>query len=196
MAKFDTSTIENFDKLSAEEQVKALLGADIPDTVDLSKYVEKSIFDKKASETAELSKKLKEALDEDGKKKLAEEEEKAAEAQKYADLEAKFNALTKKTTISEYTVKYLAQGYDEKLAKETAEALANGEMDKVFANGEKHKAALEAEIKAKLMKSDPKPGGGDGEKNPNVEQAKAIGKAKAEANKTTVDVLSHYGIKT
>lgn len=195
MKTIDTANIEGYADMTPEQKVAALEAYQYEDNAaELERL--KNANSKANSEAAEWKRKHNALLDEDGKKKLAEEEEKAAEAQKYADLEAKFNALTKKTTISEYTVKYLAQGYDEKLAKETAEALANGEMDKVFANGEKHKAALEAKIKAELMKSDPKPGAGDGDKNPNVEQAKAIGKAKAEANKTTVDVLSHYGIKT
>ena len=36
MPNIDTSTIEGFDAMSAEDQVKALLGLDIPEKVDLS----------------------------------------------------------------------------------------------------------------------------------------------------------------
>lgn len=195
MPTINTATIENFDSMTAEQKVEALLKVEVPEAHDMSKYVEKSIFDKKASEAAELSKKLKEALDEDGKKKLAEEEAKAADAQKYADLEAKYNEILKKSTISEYKAKYLAQGYDESLAEDTAKALESGDMSKVFENAEKYKTALEAKIKADLMDNTPKPNGGaGGNGNPVVEQAKNIGKAKAEANKASADVLKHYGI--
>lgn len=196
MATIDTTAIQGFDSMTAEQKLEAVLKIELPDVPDMSKFVSKETFDKKASETADLSKKLKEALDEEGKKKLAEEEAKAADAQRYADLEAKYNELEKKSTISEYKANYLAQGYDEALAKETAEALANGDMAKVFTNAEKFKTALEAKIKADLMDSTPKPGGGaGGSTNPLVEQAKEIGKAKAEANKAAADVMSHY-IKT
>lgn len=59
MATIDTSTIEGFDGMTADEKVTALLGLQIPDAVDLSGYVAKSVFDTKATEAANLSKQLK-----------------------------------------------------------------------------------------------------------------------------------------
>lgn len=59
MATIDTSTIEGFDSMTADEKVAALLGLQIPDAVDLSGYVAKSVFDTKATEAANLSKQLK-----------------------------------------------------------------------------------------------------------------------------------------
>ena len=58
MANIDTATIEGFEGMTAEEKVSALLKLDIPDAVDLSKFVSKETFDKKASEAANLSKQL------------------------------------------------------------------------------------------------------------------------------------------
>lgn len=59
MATIDTSAIEGFDGMTADEKVTALLGLQIPDAVDLSGYVAKSVFDTKATEAANLSKQLK-----------------------------------------------------------------------------------------------------------------------------------------
>lgn len=59
MATIDTSTIEGFDGMTADEKVTALLELQIPDAVDLSGYVAKSVFDTKATEAANLSKQLK-----------------------------------------------------------------------------------------------------------------------------------------
>lgn len=59
MATIDTSTIEGFDGMTADEKVTALLGLQIPDAVDMSGYVAKSVFDTKATEAATLSKQLK-----------------------------------------------------------------------------------------------------------------------------------------
>lgn len=59
MATIDTSTIEGFDGMTAGEKVTALLGIQIPDAVDLSGYVAKSVFDTKATEAANLAKQLK-----------------------------------------------------------------------------------------------------------------------------------------
>lgn len=194
MAQFDTSTIEGFDGMSAEQKLEALLKADIPDKVDLSLYVSKETFDKKASEAASLSKQLKESkeklgeiMSEDEKKKLETEE---ANKKILEELET----LRKDKTVSEYTAKYLALGYDSELAADTAKAMADGDMTKVFANGEKHRAALEKSIKENLMKNDPKPGsgGGDNGDSKGVELAKKIGKAKSEANKAYEDVMKHY----
>lgn len=64
MATIDTSAIEGFDGMTADEKVTALLGLQIPDAVDLSGYVAKSVFDTKATEAANLSKQLKEKITE------------------------------------------------------------------------------------------------------------------------------------
>ena len=180
MAQFDTSTIEGFDGMTVEQKLDALLKAEIPDVVDLSKYVSKETFDKKASEAASLSKQLKDKLTEDEKKKLENEESN----KKILD---ELESLRKDKAVSEYTAKYLALGYDEALAKETAEAMQSGDMEKVFANGVKHKEALEKSIKEKLMKDDPRPGGGGGKDNGDddsaVKKAKEIAKARTGGGK-------------
>lgn len=192
--KIDTTTIAGYAEMTDEQKLAALEAFEYEDnSAELERM--KNAVSKANSEAADWKKKHNALLDEDGKKKAAEDEAREAEAQKYADLEAKYNELEKKSTIAEYKANYLAQGYDEALAKDTAEALANGDMAKVFANAEKFKIALEAKIKADLMDGTPKPSGGSGSKvNPVVEQAKAIGKAKADANKASADVLKHYGI--
>lgn len=59
MANIDTSTIEGFDGMTADEKVTALVGLQIPDPVDLSGYVKKDVFDAKATEAASLAKQLK-----------------------------------------------------------------------------------------------------------------------------------------
>ena len=192
--KIDTTTIEGYADMTAEQKLAALEAFEYEDnSAEIERL--KNANSKANSEAAEWKRKHNALLDEDGKKKLAEEEAKAADAQKYADLEAKYNEILKKSTISEYKAKYLAQGYDESLAEDTAKALEGGNMEKVFENAEKFKKALEAKIKADLMDNTPKPNGGvGGSTNPVVEQAKNIGKAKAEANKASADVLKHYGI--
>ena len=58
MPKIETASINGFDTMTAEEKVTALLGVEIPEQVNLSEYVKKSVFDAKASEAASLNKKL------------------------------------------------------------------------------------------------------------------------------------------
>lgn len=184
----DTSTIENFDTLSAEEKVDALLKLDLPDnSAELARM--KSALDKATSEAADYKKQLK--------GKLTEDEAAAAEREaKWAEMEAKLKELETEKTISTYKASYLAMpGFDEKLAEDTAKALAEGDMKTVFANQQKASAAHEKKLRAEMVKSDPKPegaGGGNEETNTAVEFAKKLGKQRADALKSANEGLKNY----
>ena len=194
MPKIDTASINGFDTMTAEEKVAALLGVEIPEQVNLSEYVKKSVFDAKASEAASLSKKLQGFMSEDDKAKDAMQTEIEALKQKYSDLETAHNATLKENRIAQYKANYIAQGYEEALATDTAQALEAGDMAKVFENTKKFTEGLQAKIRADIMKNDPHPGGsGDGkEKDAAIERAKKIGKEKAEERSKTADVMKHY----
>lgn len=167
--KIDVSKISGFDGMTAEEKVAALLGLDVPEEVDLSKFVSKETADKYASEAAELKKQLRSKQSEEEVKKMEEEAERKA-------LEDKYNQLLERTTIAENKSKYLSLGYDDKLAEDTAKALYAGDMEKVFANSAKHQAELEKKIKADVLKGTPKPdGAGSGTKSLTREQFGAMG---------------------
>lgn len=195
MPNIDTSSISGYAEMTAEQKVAALESLDIPESVDMTQYVLKSVFDAKASETAALSKRLKEILPAE---QAAEEARKQAEEefkQKIADLEKSNADLVKKQTVAEYKAQYIAQGMDASMAEDTAKALADGDMTKVFANRAKHIEALEAKIKADLMNKTPSPdgaGGNDGRKDSAVEKAKEIAKAKSGGGKSYADVMSKY----
>lgn len=186
----DTSTIEGFDGMTAEQKVDALLKVEVPEKVDLTGYVKKDLFDKTASELAEAKKAAK--------AKMSEEEQAAAERDaKWAEMEAKLQALEMEKTISTYKASYLAMnGYDEKLAQETAEALAKGDMAKVFANQQKAMDAHDKALKAELLRNTPKPegaGGGDNhDEDPSVELARKLGKEKAASMNVSAKGLEYY----
>lgn len=59
MATIDTSKIEGYAAMTAEQKVAALEAFAVPDAVDLTQYVSKATFDKKASEASDYSKQLK-----------------------------------------------------------------------------------------------------------------------------------------
>lgn len=188
--KISTDSIQGFAEMSDADKVTALLGLDVPDPVDMSQFVDKKTFDAKASEAADLSKKLK--------AKMSEEEQTAAERDaKWAEMEAKLQALEMEKTISTYKASYLAMnGYDEKLAQETAEALAKGDMAKVFANQQKAMEAHDKALKAELLRNTPKPegaGGGDNhDEDPSVELARKLGKEKAASMNVSAEGLKYY----
>lgn len=187
--KISTDSIQGFADMSDADKVTALLGLDLPDPVDMSQYVDKKTFDAKASEAANLSKQLKAKMTDD----------EAAKAQADADrkaLEDKYTELLRKSTIAEHTARFIAMpGYDEKLARETAEALFDGNMDKVFENQQKANAAHEKKLRAEMVKQDPKPdgaGGDDQKKDTAVEFARNLGKQRADALKSANEGLKHY----
>ena len=187
--KISTDSIQGFAEMSDADKVTALLGLDLPDPVDMSQYVDKKTFDAKASEAANLSKQLKAKMTDD----------EAAKAQADADrkaLEDKYTELLRKSTIAEHTARFIAMpGYDEKLARETAEALFDGNMDKVFENQQKANAAYEKKLRAEMVKQDPKPdgaGGDDQKKGTAVELARNLGKQRADAHKSANEGLKNY----
>lgn len=195
--KIDTTTIEGYADMTAEQKLAALEAFEYEDnSAEIERL--KNANSKANSEAAEWKRKHNALLDDDAKKKQAEEDAKNAFAAELETVKAENQALIKEIKTSKYTAKYLSLGYDEKLAADSASAmsaLSDEEAAKIFSNMEKHNAALEAKIKADLMDNTPKPNGGaGGNVNPVVEQAKNIGKAKAEANKASADVLKHYGI--
>lgn len=195
MANFDTSTIENFDNMTAEEKLDALLKADIPEQVDMSKYILKDQFDKKVSDLNSQNKKLKDQMNAEQQKKVEEDEAKAAEAQKFADLENKYNELLKNSTLKEHTISLTGLGFDEKLAGETATAIVEGDATKLFANMKKFLGDYRKAIEKELMDKTPGPGGNAGkgdDKDTAVEFAKSLyGKKQGEAQSYN-DILNRY----
>ena len=130
MARIDVSKIDGYADMSPEDKLKALEAVEIPDA-DYTGYVKKDLFDKTASELASTKRQLKEKMTDDEVAKQRELEERA-------ELEEKYNKLLRKSEIAENKAKLVALGYEESLADETAEAMVNGELDKVFANQKKH----------------------------------------------------------
>ena len=154
--------------MTVEEIETALAGIELP--TDNSAEIEglKNALSKSNSEAADFKKQLRE--------KMSADELKAKEdAEKQEKLQNDYDALVKKVTISENKAKLLALGYEDKLATETAEAMANGELDKVFANQKKHLEAVDKKIRQDILKDTPKPDGGNSGATITKEQFDAMG---------------------
>ena len=164
--KIDTNLIPNFDALP-EEAKAAILGMEFADAPDMSQFVAKSVFDKKASEAADLSKQLKSRMTQD-------EQVAAQQAEEFATLRAELESLRSDKAISEYTAQFLAIGYDEKLAKSTAAALHKGDMAVMFKNHALFVAERDKAMKAELLKGTPTPPAGDGDKGTSKEDLKKM----------------------
>lgn len=154
--------------MTVEEIETALAGIELP--TDNSAEIErlKNALSKSNSEAADFKKRLREKM-------TADEIKVKEDAEKQEKLQSDYDALVKKVTISENKAKLLALGYEDKLATETAEAMANGELDKVFANQKKHLEAVEKKIRQDILKDTPKPDGGNAGTTITKEQFDAMG---------------------
>lgn len=160
--KIDVTKIEGYADMTPEQKLAALEGYDMPDP-DYSGYVKKDVFDKTASELAAKKKELTEKMTEDEQKKQKEQEERD-------ELQSKYDKLLHESEVSKFKAKLLGMGYDEKLADDTAEAMANGDSEKVFANQKKHLEAVEKKVRAEALKDTPKPTGDGDSKTMTLEK--------------------------
>lgn len=141
--------IENYENMTLEEKLAALEAYE----PDMTGWVKKDALDKANSEAASYKKQLRE--------KMSEEEAKAAkDAEERAALIARVEELEREKTVGSYAASYLALGYEEKLAKSTAEALAKGDMETVFANQKLHVENREKALRTELLKQTPAPPAG------------------------------------
>lgn len=147
-----TDKIQGYSNMTPEEKIKALEAYELTEP-DYSGYVKKEVFDKTASDLAESKKQLRE--------KMTADEIKAKEdLEKQEKLQSDYDALLRKVSLSENKAKLLAIGYEEKLANDTAEAMLDGNIDKVLANQKKHLDAVEKKIREDVLHGTPKPEGG------------------------------------
>ncbi len=141
--------IENYDNMTPEEKLAALEAYD----PEKDGFVSKATFDATASDVAKYKKQLREKQTEEEAKAEREKEERER-------LLARVEELENERKVSTYVTFYLGMGYDEKLAKSSAEALAKGDMATVFANQKIHNEAAEKKLRGELLDTTPPPAGG------------------------------------
>jgi len=185
--KIDTGSIEGYNEMTAEQKLAALEAFEYDDnSAELERM--KNAVSRANSEAADWKKKHNALLSED-------EQKKQKDAEAIEEMKSELEKLRKDKTVSDYTAKYIAIGYDKDLASETAQAMADGDMAKVFANGEKHRQNLEKKIKEDLINGTHKPDGAGGDykgADPAIEKARALAKAKNGGEKTYAEIMSNY----
>lgn len=185
--KIDTGAIEGYSEMTTEQKLAALEAFEYEDYSSENERL-KTAVSKANSEAAGWKKKHNALLDEDGKKRQEAEE---ANKKIIEELET----LRKDKKISDFTARYLKLGYDSDLAAATAKAMADGDMEAVFKNGEAHRAALEKRIKAELMNRTPKPDGSGGEgkqDDSDVAKARELAKARSGGDNAYKTILDSY----
>lgn len=137
---FDTTKINGFDTMTAEEKVTALLGELEGSSSEIDHL--KAAISKTASENAE--------------KKRAARDAETVIAGKDAEIKAlneRVAAMEKREAVANSKAKFISLGYSEALAEETANAMADGDMDKVFANMGTAKAENDNNLRSSLIRS-------------------------------------------
>lgn len=173
MAKIDTTKIEGYNEMTPEQKLAALETFEYEDyAADAEKY--KNQASKANSEAADWKRKHNALLTDDEKRKQENAEELEKLRSQVADMQ-------KEKTIAGHKSHFLALGYEESLAEETAVALANGEAEKVFLNQKKFLEAHDKAFEADLLKNTPRPktgsvgDNGASDYNKKAEEAKAAG---------------------
>lgn len=158
----DTSKIAGYAEMTAEQKVAALENFSMPEP-DYSGYVKKDVFDKTASELAEMKKSAKASM--------------TAEEQRNAEFEAlrtELETMKIEKAITETMAEYVAMGYDDKLARSTAEAIVNGDTKTVLKNQRTFLENHDKEHEASLLKGTTRPEVGNASTGMTVEEIMKI----------------------
>lgn len=190
MAHIDVNAIPGYEGLTEAEKLRAILGLEIPDPVDMTQYVKKSVFDKTASDLAAAKKTIEANMS--AEQIAAEEAKKAAE-----EREALIAELKRDKAISDNEKALLKKGVSPDLACELAEALASGDTARIMECYAKHDAAREQSIRADITRNNPKPSGAEkGEKGEEISGAEKLaielGKRAAMRKEGANSALQHY----
>lgn len=129
MAKIDTKSIENFESMSAEEKLNALLAYEF-ETPKADESAElknvRNALNKASSEAAEYKRALRE-------KQSEAERAEADRLENERKLQEELASYRNKERISTYQAKLMAAGYDADTAAVMAKALPDGVSDDYFA---------------------------------------------------------------
>lgn len=202
MPTIDTSAIEGYETMTPDQKIEALTKFEYQDYAsELAKTKEdfakaKTAMDKAFSELAEKKRQDKAKMSESDamiaelRDALAQSREAVKAVTEQLEEQQKINQ------IATYKNSYLSLGYEDKLAEETAKAMVEGNMAKVFENQKKAAEAAEKRIKDELTRKDPRPGGAGGgseaEKSEADKIAERIAKERAGADAKSKDILSKF----
>lgn len=157
--------------MTPEEMIAAMAEVEAPkpeESHDMRQL--KESLRKATAEAAENKRKLRSMMSDEEQRKQA-----AEDAQR--DLEERYAALLKESTVSKSTSRLLEIGMEAPLAAELSEAMYGmSDPDALFAGLKKYAAGLEKSLRAQILKDTPAPEVGD-------EKAIAAAQDRAETNR-------------
>lgn len=158
--------------MSLEEINKALESREFMDKSELTGYVPKKMLEDANAEAADYKRKWRGALS-------AAEQKEQDEKDRQVAMENELNQLRRESAISGYEKNYISLGYDEKSAKEVAEAMYDGDMETVFRIQKKQQDDFAKATESRLMKNMSNAPSGN---QVDVDYSKQIAEAQASGN--------------
>lgn len=153
MAKFDTTKIEGFEGMSAEEKLNAILEYEAPepevpqpDTTEINKL--KASLSKANAEAADWKRQLRE-------KQSEQERAEAERAEASKKLQEEVESYRKRERISTYKAKLMEAGVPAEMADTMANALPDGVADDYFATTKQVLETQKQAIRAEALNKQP-----------------------------------------
>ena len=150
MARIDISSVENYANMTPEEKVAFFEAYELPEVKDSKSEIDKlkATLSKANSEAAEYKRLWKE-------KQTEQERIESERAEAEKALQEELASLRRGKVLDEYAKKCMSMGYDESLAAECAEAMADGRFNDVFAIQQRFMEAKTKEIEAAALNKQP-----------------------------------------
>lgn len=166
MPKIDTSKIEGYAEMSAEDKVKALEAWEYDDnSAEVERW--KLACNKACTDAATWKHKYQETQSDDAQKQ-------ATESELIAALRKELDTLRQEMTIREYIAEYVRIGYPDDLAQEAAIALVTGNSEGVFAIAQEVNRKQSNKARADALTKTPKPPAGSGERMLSVDDIRKM----------------------
>lgn len=193
MPKIDTSAIEGYESMSAEEKLAALESYEYSDNSDeLSKY--KNAVSKANSEAAEYKRQLK-----DANSKIQQAEEKGKEGQteaekQIAEMKKQLDAMKRDKSVSDYTSRLVSNGFESDMASKAATALVDHDADSFFDSLSKFVEEHDKKVRAEIAQHSiaPKAGPKDSSGETGMTKKKLLSMSLLEQNKFSIEHPDEY----
>ena len=148
--KIDTSKIDGYAEMTAEDKLKALEEYEIETPKDNSEEINKlkASLSKANSDAAEWKRQFRE-------KQSEQERAEAERAEREKAVEDELRTLRRDKTVSSYLAQCLALGYDKELALKAAEAMADNDAAKIMECQSEFLDAKKKEYEAAALNKQP-----------------------------------------
>lgn len=148
--RIDTSKIEGYAEMSAEDKLKALEEFEIETPKDNSAEVSnlREALSKANSQAAEWKRQFRE-------KQTEQERAEAERAEREKAVEEELRGLRRDKTVSGYVAQCLALGYDKDLAQRAAEAMADNDAAAIMECQQTFLEAKQKELEAAALNKQP-----------------------------------------